>query len=168
MAKMTISPGLQEFQQELLELAENTTETCKEAVYNGASILADAIREEIKNIPAYPDSPVYIVHKDQLNKLKGLNKEQKQGLLDGLGIAHIWYELGSVVTQIGFAGYNSVITEKFPKGQPNALIARALISGSSVRKRNDFISKAIKKASAQAEKKMIETIDNRIFALKDK
>lgn len=120
--------------------------------------MADAIREEIENIPEVEDNQ----HGTPDSLLYGITKEQKQGLLDGLGIAEMWDDFGKISTKIGIAGYNSIITAKYKKGQPNPLIARSIISGTSFRKKYDFISKAIKKASEKAEEKMAEVIEQKI------
>ena len=63
-------------------------------------------------------------------------------------------------------GYNSTVTKKYPKGQPNAMIIRALESGTSFRSRNPVITRATNAAKGAAEaaiqKQMDEEIKKRI------
>ena len=52
--------------------------------------------------------------------------------------------------KIGFDGYNEVQTKTFPNGQPNALIARSIESGSSTREKTPFLRPALAAARKQA------------------
>lgn len=162
MAKFVKNSALEEFELMLSKLSQNTTDIAKTSVYEGAKIATDAIREEIQNLPTYPDEPVYTIHKKSGKTLKGVNAEQKKGLLTGLGISQMGNEQGTIDVKIGFVGYNSVKTKEFPKGQPNPLIARSIIRGTSIRKKNDFISKAMKKTSDLINEKMAEVIEQKI------
>ena len=74
---------------------------------------------------------------------------------------------GNTNTKVGFAGYGTFPTKKYPKGVPNALLARSVESGSSVRKKAPFVRKAVNKsrdkAISEMEKKINESI--KIYAL---
>ena len=61
--------------------------------------------------------------------------------------------------KMGFGGYNSVRTAKYPQGQPNALIARALESGTSFRSKNPFLSRAFNRAKNYSEETMKEVFE---------
>jgi hypothetical protein len=61
--------------------------------------------------------------------------------------------------KLGFAGYNSTITDKYPNGQPNSMIARSLQSGTSFRARIPFVDNAVSAKKSACEQKMIETFD---------
>ena len=52
-----------------------------------------------------------------------------------------------------------MLTRKYPHGQPNALIARAVISGTSFRKKNNFVGRAVKAVKAEAENQMRAAFD---------
>ena len=97
--------------------------------------------------------------------LDGVTKEQAQGLKGGLGVAVMEYKGKAWNTKIGFDGYNSVKTEKYPNGQPNALIARSVESGSLVRNKTPFIAPAVEKIKKTAEDKMAVTVQQQIAAL---
>ena len=65
---------------------------------------------------------------------------------------------------MGFDGYNEVKTRKYPNGQPNALMARSIESGSSARDKYPFIRPAVqatrKQAIAAAEAKLDKKIND--------
>ena len=64
--------------------------------------------------------------------------------------------------KIGFDGYNDVKTRKYPKGQPNAMIARVTESGSSYREKTPFIRTAVQSSEKAAVEAAKEKIDNGI------
>jgi hypothetical protein len=64
--------------------------------------------------------------------------------------------------KLGFDGYNDVVTDKYPSGQPNQLIARAIESGTSWLQPCHFMSKAQNANKAAVEAKMAETCDAEI------
>ena len=55
---------------------------------------------------------------------------------------------------MGFDGYNHIKTRKYPKGQPNVMIAASVESGSSEQQKYPFVRPAIK----QKEKECIDAI----------
>ena len=79
---------------------------------------------------------------------------QKAGLLDGFGISRMKDDGGFVNVKLGFDGYNSTRTEKYPRGQPNVLIARSVNSGTTFRKKTKFVDKAVNSAKKAAEAAM--------------
>ena len=87
---------------------------------------------------------------------------QKQGLLDGLGIASMQEDAGFYNVKIGFDGYNRTRTEKYPQGQPNQLVARGVESGTSWKQKRPFVRPAVTRARKRAEQAMAETLDKEI------
>lgn len=159
MAKWIIGSGLDDYLAQLQELEENTEDIMKKAIYEGAAVVANEIRSATKAIPV--DSGMGTQH----NKLNGVNRVQKAGLLDGLGIAPMKEEGLGWNTKIGFDGYNSMRTKKYPSGQPNVLIARSVESGTSFRAPHPFVGPAARKAKAKAETAMETSIDTSIQAI---
>ena len=132
------------------------TDLLGNAVYDGAKVVADTVKAEIRGLPVdnhrgFQDDPA-----------GGPNQYQKKGLEDSFGIAPIRNDNGFVNVKLGFDGYNKVITKNYPKGQPNNLIARACESGSSAMIKQPFMRDAIKKSRGAAEEKMAEIIDAEI------
>lgn len=115
------------------------------AVYAGADVVANSVRAAIQSLPEGKegDSSIGIV-----------TPAQKRGLLEGFGISRMRDDNGFVNVKLGFDGYNSVKTKKYPNGQPNALIARAVNSGTSFRKKTRFVDKAVNSAKKAAEAAM--------------
>lgn len=149
MGKMSCK-GLDEFASDIYALDINAERVLKRGVYAGMNVVVKAVAKEIDALP--------IDEKQE----HGIKKMQKQGLQHGLGIAKIEEKDGVVDTKTGFAGYNLIKTKKYPNGQPNAMIARAVVSGTSFREKNDFIGRAMKAAKAEAIRAAGEEMDRAI------
>lgn len=171
MARIT-SRKAAEYLRNLENLSDHTDDICKMAVYEGAKVVADAINQSIDGITVHSlpaKSKYYYLREEdraQGKRLDGVTKEQAEGLKKGLGIAVMEYKGKAWNTKIGFDGYNSVKTEKYPNGQPNALIARSVESGSlEYRNKTPFIEPAVEKIKKTAEDKMAVTVQQQIAAL---
>lgn len=70
MAKLTVGNGISEYLAELEKLYGSTDRIVGRTIYEGAKIVTDAIHDEIAKLPESVATSV-----------------QKQGLIDGLGIA---------------------------------------------------------------------------------
>lgn len=146
MAKLTVGNGINEYLAELEKLYGSTEKVVGRTIYEGAKVVTDAIHDEIAKLPESVVTPV-----------------QKQGLMDGLGIARMRTTMMSSDVKVGMDGYNAHVTKKFPNGHPNAMIARAIISGTSWHpQKNDFVSRAVNRSRSQAENIMKKTCDEEI------
>ena len=172
MAKIS-AKGAEKYLTKLELLGKNTDAICKQAVYQGAKVAADAIDAAIDDITVHSlpkgQTYFYLSEEDLANGvlLDGITEAQAKGLHDGLGIAVMENKNFAWNTKIGFDGYNEVRTKTYPKGEPNALIARSVESGSSVRNKTPFIAPAVKKIRKDAEHAMEVTIEEKIAALID-
>ena len=162
MAKVELT-GLDDYMAKLRTLGEAAPKICKAAVYEGGDELADAIREKIKSMPTIEDKQAEIAWK-QDRPVAHITEAQKAGLLAGLYLKKMDEDGGFIDTQIGFSGYNKTKTRAYPQGQPNALIARSMESGSSARQKTPFVRPTVNAvkgtAAARMGKKLIEMIDN--------
>ena len=154
MAKMTIGKGMDEYLAKLGNLEFAAPGLVGQAIYEGAKIVADQVRAEIEALPtaeskrvATPRDPTQV---------------EKDGLLEGLGIAAKKNDGGYINVKVGMDGYNTDKTKKYPRGKPNAMIARSIESGSTVMKRNAFISRAVNKTKKDAEAAMQKVIEEGI------
>ena len=156
MAKITFA-GQSEYFEKLQQLEQvfAKDETLEKAVHAGAEPVADAIRTRLEALP-----------EDEFRYLKpgetftGIPEEQKNDLLAGFGLAPISRDkTGFVHTKAGFDGYGSHPTKAYPKGVPNALIARAAESGSSVRQKTPFVGPAVKATRDESIAAMGRVID---------
>lgn len=161
MAKWMVGKGMQDYIDQLQKIADPKTERgiIKHSIYEGARVVLDAMHDAIEALPTGPEKGSYVPPAAKGYMLSGITPKQKQGLLDGLGVAKMRSKDGAIETKVGFDGYNGVITRKFPKGQPNALIARAVESGTSFRRKNPFVSKTVKANKGAAEQAMATAFD---------
>ena len=152
--RWTIKPSgeIDEYIHKLDQMHANTEEMIGRSIFPGAAIVTDAIRAGIEGIPEAPS------HYARGMKT-GLTASQKAGLLDGLGIAVMRNDGGFLNVKVGMDGYNSTVTKRWPKGQPNALIIRALESGTSFQARQPVIAPAIRSSRNAAIQKMKEQFD---------
>lgn len=156
MAKLKFNAGDLDKRMEKLRIAVSRY-IGKKALYGGADIFADILKEETENIP-----DEVFRHLDKEEKFKSVAEKDKQHLVDAMGISE-FYENGHIIeASVGFDGYQGIPTAKYPKGVPNALLARSINSGSSVRQRYPFIDDAVKKAAPKVEERMREITENEI------
>ena len=120
----------------------------------GAAPVADEIRRRLRNLP-----------EDEYRRLNpgevftGIPAGQKEDLLDSLGVTPPQRDRkGFVNVKVGFDGYGSFPTRAYPEGVPNALIARAVESGSSVRKKTPFVRPAVQATRKEAVDEMDKAI----------
>lgn len=154
MARMRFK-GLREYELMLSRIEGSTKEMIGHAIYAGADVVTDAMRAATAALPTVSPKK----RGTESDKLAGITSEQKAGLLDGLGITPMSLDNGYYNVKVGWDGYNDVKTKKYPKGQPNVLIARSVNTGTSFRAATKFADTAIRKAKPQAEKKMKESFD---------
>lgn len=146
--------GINEYASKISSFVEKSEGMIKRALYDGAAEVMQAMVAEIEALPVVENR-----YRVTGLPMRGVTETQKAGLLQGIGFAKMRNDGGLVNTKIGFDGYNGVRTKKYPKGQPNALIARAVNSGSSVRVKNPFINRAVRAAKAKAEAAMAARFD---------
>lgn len=150
MAKFTVGKGLDEYIKQLGDLEFRSDGIAGRAIYEGAKIVTDQIRANIQALPV------------QNGPVKGRRdpyQDEIDGMLEGLGIAKKRVEDGYINVKVGMDGYNSRVTEKYPKGHPNSMIARTINAGSTWMNRHPFINNAVsstKKAAEEAMKEIIE------------
>lgn len=156
MAKITF-PGLSDYELMISRLSKGVDDIAGKAIYAGAGIVADAIKENIKDLPIVRG---YGTEKDPLPG--GVTAPQKAGLIDGLGISPMQNDGGYLNVKIGFDGYNATKTDKYPQGQPNQLVARGVESGTSWKQKKPFIRPAINASKSRAEAEMARILDQEI------
>ena len=117
-------------------------------VYAGAAVVADSVRRAIQALRVGDGRA------QGGGLVDTVTLPQKAGLLDGFGISRMKDDDGFVNVKLGFDGYNSTRTEKYPRGQPNALIARSVNSGTTFREKTKFVDKAVNSSKKAAEAAM--------------
>lgn len=155
--------GATEYIKKIEAVQKSATGCIKRAVYEGAGVVAKGVEDAIAALPS--GSTAYVPNGASIY---GINDIQREGLLEGLGLAKMQNDNGFINTKLGFAGYNGYKTKKFPNGQPNALIARSLESGTSQRPKTRFVAKAVNASKPKAEKAMAESLDKDLKNLTEK
>lgn len=151
--KITVrAEGFDKYLDKLSSLGYDAIEIVDRAVYDGAHLMADNVKQALETIPV-----------DTMKKVpfrKSINRIQKEGLLESYGIAPLRADGDFRNVKIGFDGYNNFITFKHPHGQPNAMIARSLESGTSFMPKNPVISRATRANKVACENAMGKSIED--------
>lgn len=135
MAKIQFK-GLEEYEQKLSLLGQDTEKICGAAIYEGASIVADEIKAGIRSLP----------------RQTGVTQK---GLEEGFGISKLREDNGFYNVKLGFEGYNA-------NGEPNVMMARIMESGTSKVPKHPFVRPAVNRAKAAAQDKMAAVLDEEI------
>lgn len=125
------------------------------AVYDGAAIVADAIRAEIQALPVDENH-------DGKNKKIGPSQADKDALLQGMGVAPLLVDNGFANVKVGFDGYDDRPTVKYPRGHPIPMLARAVQSGTSWMQGNPFVKTAVRKSRRAAAAAMAKRVEQEI------
>lgn len=126
----------------LRDLGENVDDIAGEAVYEGAGIIADAVRKNINTIRTNGKDPWETKRREL----------QKDGLRNGLTTFEITNVGGRTEGGVGFAGYNK-------RGQANRKVANAFNSGTSFSSKQPFFERALRASRPQARKRMAEYVE---------
>lgn len=150
MASIKVSKGLEDVANMLVNVNKAGEAIAKMATYEGAKVIADGIRASIRDLPV--DKPRWLEGGDQYAVLV---EQDKEDLANALGIAEIRKDEDGVRTVIGFAGYGRHKTKKYSKGLPMPMIARAIESGSSVRRKHPFIRPVVRSKKKEVQEAMV-------------
>lgn len=156
MATFKVSDGIDNYIDKLQTMAAQTEGIIKKSVWEGARIVMDAVKAEANGIPTHGST------KGSMDIVNGLTPTQKAGVIASLGIARFRQDGNFTNVKIGSDGYNTVYTKKYPKGQPNAMLVRALESGTSFRAAYPFVSRAVSKTRGKSIEAMRKQCDEEI------
>lgn len=151
--RMTVK-GLEDFSTRLQSLGDEMGGAMKQAVYAGTGAMIEAVKSQIRALPEEegfmpPGCQRFVVR-----------AAEKRALLTHVGISPIEFDGGRASAAVGFDGYaEDLATKTYPGGLPVPLLARAIESGSSVRRKHPFLRAAANAAKAACEAAMIEAAD---------
>lgn len=149
--------NLDKYVSQLEHLSSFTELLIGEAVYDGAEIVADATKTALNGLP--------VDNRRKVPMRKSINQKQKNALIESFGIAKLQRDKNFYNVKTGFDGYNTIVTDRWPLGQPNVMIARSLESGTSFMPKNPIISKATRNAKKRCEEAMQNSLTKNINKL---
>ena len=139
-------------------LEQNADGIIKQAVYQGAKVVGDAIKGEAEALPVEPFRKL-----GQGEVFTGVTPEEKEAIVQGFGLSDMEQDRLGWNTKAGFAGYvTRQKTKKYPKGTPVPMLVRSIESGSSVRRKIPFVRRAVKASQPQAVRAMGDTVEQEI------
>ena len=154
MAKITFN-GLDDYIRAIEKLGTDTETMIERSIYPGAAVIADAVKAGINSIAIREDGVRY----GGGHKAPGPTAQEKHDLAESFGLAPMRNDAGYINTKAGFDGYGSHKTKSFPKGVPNALVARSCESGTSWMQKQPFMRQAVNSARKRAEHAIIKAFD---------
>lgn len=136
MAKYIAAHGIDDYIAKLEDLGR--TSWLRAAVYDGAAVYADAVREELRR--TIQNDPEH-------------TRRQLGALLDSMFVADIQTVSGYTFTEVGFAGYDA-------KGSPNIVKVRSMEHGNSNgQKKTAPLRKAANRTKQEIIKAMADKVD---------
>lgn len=137
--------GLDDLAFMLNRLTDQSETAIKRAIYDGAGIMADAVRGNIGSIRTGGPS----------DWERRRREAQKAGLQEGLTTYKIENKGDKIEGGVGFDGYNSL-------GQANRMIARVFNSGTSFSSKQPFFDRAVRSSRYAARQAVISGIESEI------
>lgn len=139
---------LENLQNKINSIVANSEEIVNATLAKGAGKAADLTKMGIQDLKIEEtpkgNAPWRPVEYQQFRRLTGVTSDQKQDLLDSLGIAPFEKRNNMTDTHIGFDGYGRTYWSKGQDGRlPNAVLARSVSSGTAFREPTHFDFKYI-------------------------
>ena len=154
MAKITFK-GLDDYIRAIEKLGADSEEMIERSIYPGAAVIADAVKAGISSLNTREDRARY----NEGHKAPGPTEQEKRDLAESFGLAPMRNDAGYINTKAGFDGYGGHKTKSFPKGVPNALVARSCESGTSWMNKQPFMRKAVTSSRKKAEAEITKAFD---------
>ena len=152
---------LRDYELMLGKIGDASKDICGAAIYEGAKIIADEVKNNLNSLNVTTDELAML--KAKKGEPTYITQRAKEGLIKSFGVTPMAQDGDGIYNvKLGFDGYNDVKTKKWPKGQPNQLIARACESGSSAMIKQPFFREAVQKTKKKAESRMAEVLDEKI------
>lgn len=140
--------GLDDLAFMLNRLTDKSETAIKRAIYDGAGVMADAVRSNIGGIRSGGPS----------DWERRRREAQKAGLQEGLTTYKIENKGAVIEGGVGFDGYNSL-------EQANQMVARVFNSGTSFSSKQPFFERAVRSSRGAARQAVIAGIEKEISKL---
>ena len=148
------------YQKALESLYKDTEGIVKQAVYKGAGIVADAIRQNLEALPIQEGKNGLPPIGTPENPLTGVSRRQKGDLINAFGLAPIEKDGDYIQTKPGVEGYGGVKTKKYTNGVPKGMVMRSIEAGTSFRKKHPVFRSAVTKTGKRVESAIQKEIDD--------
>ena len=149
--------GIDDLVAELQRIENSTDDIMRSVVKDGVNVVADTMKAQLRALKTTKDDK-YVGKTSK----RYATKNEKEGLIESMGYTHIDLRDDVYNAKVGFDGYNNTKTKKYPKGQPNPMIANFIDRGTSYMIAQPFITKTKNLAKANALDKMQQALDREI------
>lgn len=133
--------GFEDYIEQLITTDKQLDRICGRSLHPGAKIVSDVCKKKLEALRT--DDSWF---KRNGGFRHGPTKRQKKFLIESMGIAKMRHTGGSYDVKLGFDGYNDIVSERWPAGQPNAVIARSVNKGTSFMEAQPFMDQSIKES----------------------
>lgn len=129
--------GMDDFIDLCIKTDRTLTSVIGKSIYPAGEHMGNAVKTALRGVRTddYKDHSIMKV---------GPTKKQLDALIESFGIAKMHAGNNGYNVKIGFDGYNDVVTKKYPKGQPNAMIARSVNKGTSFMVAQPFMDRTVR------------------------
>lgn len=148
--------GIDDYIAQLEKIYKDTDQIIGSAIYQGANVVMKSVVSAIEGLTTDDR------YGTPENKTAGPTTYQKEGLRRSIGIAKLRKDGNFWNVKIGFDGYNGIHTKTWPNGQPNAMVARSVESGTSWMNKQPFMRRAESSSRVKCEQAMANQIDKEI------
>lgn len=128
-------------------------------IYPGGRVMSSAIQASMQTIKT--DDSYWKNARKYGRKIKPSSRQLK-ALIESYGIAKIRKNKFGYNVKCGFDGYNDIVSERWPNGQPNAMIARSINKGTSFMEAQPFMDTAVSSAEGATVEAMKNQFDHEI------
>lgn len=161
MARIKVQ-GMGTFGQDFVDLVGAISRINAMALYDAAHIVADEIEAAVQALPVREDKE----WGTEKHKLYGATKEEKEQLIEQLGIARFRKSPNTQNTSVGWTGYVWTPSTRFADHIPSGMLMQCIEYGTDFRRGTHTITAAMKRARSRAEQAIqnrIETETNKIM-----
>ncbi len=156
------SNGLEGLIRSLDKVGGEVEQIASRGVYRAAGAIADEVKSGLQSLPVQNGKDGKPPYASKGEQLRGVTSQQKEDLINSLGIARFRDEGGVINTSIGFHGTGSTTSKKYPGGVPNRTLMRSVESGNSFRRKTPVIRPAVNRVKNRAVQLAAETITEEI------
>lgn len=136
--------GMDDFIDLCIKTDRTLTSVIGKSIYPAGKHMGNAIKKSILDIEVDDGS-----HHTPHQLKKGPSSKQYKGLIESFGIAKMHAGNNGYNVKCGFDGYNEIKTKKYPKGQPNAMIARSVNKGTSFMVAQPFMDNTVSRETVK-------------------